>query len=396
MTLLHDSDHLALMTDPTFAIMTPDGKQHNVLPFRLGPQQITRRDMQSAVMQRLPVQGQPQVSLVINPSMPAGTPISMQAQLKKMQPPAVPQIRIPSNGTMRPPAPPNLPTMPTSNASSSQASQSMPASGHANDASVNGGSVESYPPKPGSSESSQELQQPHTIHVDGQTESGPSIQSTSPTRPSSQSQQHAAITIPVMSNGFHISPVNGFSPGLGNNANGISFPNPTGNGLSHQQMQNIKSAYAGISPMHDISAIQANGGNMVPRGPTAYMGHIIPNGVNYEMQLRQMQWNTAQRLSSNGINGSMSNVGGASYSPPLQQGSTGVNGMRGNGMPVSHVIGQGQHSHLQPHASPPLHQSPSPAPNIHSSPPISSSQPPMASPSLQTQQPVGASNGRYT
>lgn len=324
-------------------------------------------------MQRHPSssQGQSPALSSINPSMPAGTPISMQAQLKKMQPPAVPLTRIPSNGNMRPPAPPNLPNMPNSHASPPQPPQSMP---------LNGDDPHAYvvAENPASKVISPELPplgspQTHAIHIDGtrlQSDSMNNVQSSSPTRPSSQNQSTASITIPVMPNGYHISAVNGYPAPTG----ATTYPNSSNNGLSAQQMQTLKSAFAGIPNMHEMPAMQSNGGNMMPRVPSTYLGH--PNGGNYDM--RQM-WNHPQRMPSNGMNGSPAS--GPGYGS--QSGAQAVNGMR---MPVSHSIGQVQHSHMQSHSPSPLLQSPSPAPNVplHSSPPRPPSQP-MPSPSLQAQ-----------
>lgn len=358
MTLLHDPDHLALVTDATLPVTTSDGKQHTVMPFRLGPQQLLPRTMPPAAVQRHSSQGQ-SPALSVNPTMPVGTPISMQAQLKKMQPPAVPLTRIPSNGSMRPPAPPNLPNMTNPHASPPQLPQSVSLNGH----DPNAAETSTVPELP-----SLGSPQVHPIHVEGViSQSEQVVNSASPTRPSSQNQSTASITIPVMPNGYHMS----------------AYPAPTGvtypassNGLSAQQMQTIKSAFAGIPNMHEMQAMQANGGNMIPRVPQTYMGHVVPNNVSYEMQMRQMTWNHSQRVPSTGINGSMSPTPGGAYSP--QSGAQAVNGMR---LPVSHNIGQ----HMQSHSPSPLLQSPSPANvPIHSSPPRPPSQP-MPSPSLHAQ-----------
>jgi enhancer of polycomb-like protein len=369
MTLLHDIDHFALVTDPTLSITTSDGKQHTVLPFRLGPQQLSQRPVSGAAIQRNVSVSQGQSSIPVNPSMPVGTPISMQAQLKKMHPPAVPIARIPSSGNMRPPATPNLPTMPNPHASQPETCQPIPLNGH--DSTVDS------PTKLNSAELP-DSPQVHTIQIDGTSPQAEavSIQSTSPTR--SSSQPHAAITIPVMPNGYHI---NGYPPPTGNSSP-MPYPGATTNGLSAQQMQTIKSAFAGIPAIQDMSALQANGGNMMARGPATYMAHVVPNGANYEM-LRQMGWTNAQRIPSSGMNGSP--APGTNYSP--QPGAQAFNGLR---MPVGHVT-----QHLQPHSPSPHLQSPSPAPNaVLHSPPRQPSQT-MPSPSLQAQQPVGAQNGRY-
>ena len=96
MTLLHDPDHQALTTDPTLTITTPEGKQVTVLPFRLGPTHPQPRwEVQATIQRTTPVQ-------TPTPSMPPGTPISTQSQLKEMQPPTMPSVRVPSTGSMHP------------------------------------------------------------------------------------------------------------------------------------------------------------------------------------------------------------------------------------------------------------------------------------------------------
>jgi len=100
LTFHYRYDHQALTTDPTLTITTPEGKQVTVLPFHLGPTHSQpRRKVQATIQHPTPVL----------PSMPPGMPISMQSQLKKLQPPTLSSVRVPSTGSMRPPA---LPTMP--------------------------------------------------------------------------------------------------------------------------------------------------------------------------------------------------------------------------------------------------------------------------------------------
>ena len=94
MTLLHDPDHQALTTDPTLTITTPERKQVTVLPFRLGPTHSQPRcEVQAAIQRPTPVPNP-------IPSMLPGTPIFMQSQLKKMQPPTLSSVRVPSTGSM--------------------------------------------------------------------------------------------------------------------------------------------------------------------------------------------------------------------------------------------------------------------------------------------------------
>ena len=98
MTLLHNPDHQVLTTDPTFTIMTPEGKQITVLPFRLGPPHSQPcREVQAPIECPIPIQ-------TPMPSMLPGTPISTQSQNRKMQPLTISSVLIPWSGSMRPPA----------------------------------------------------------------------------------------------------------------------------------------------------------------------------------------------------------------------------------------------------------------------------------------------------
>ena len=362
MTLLHDPDHQALTTDPTLTITTPEGKQVTVLPFRLGPTHSQpRREVQATIQRPTPVQAP-------IPSMPPGTPISMQSQLKKMQPPTLSSVRVPSTGSMRPPAPPTMPAISTH--------VSHPVTEAPTDApnpSPSDGNTVSQDAAPQPQPETQPQPQPEPI--------APTPTPTSPVRPPSQNQQPAAVgmNLPVITNNYHI-PVTGFSATVPNSTS-LSYPGQTSNVLSAQQMQNIKMAFAEQAPtMHQL---QPTTGNILSRVPAQYMGHV--NGVNYDhLQVRQLHW-AQQRIPTNGLNGTTAAQQNG-YAGAFQQGT--VNGIRANGITVGHIVGQ--------HSSSPLLQSTSPVPNgsLHGSPPRPSSQSSVASsPSMQTQT-VGI-NGRY-
>ena len=364
MTLLHDPDHQALTTDPTLTIMTPEGKQVTVLPFRLGPTHSQpRREVQGAVQRPTPVQ-------TPIPSMPPGTPISMQSQLKKMQPSTISSVRIPSSGSMRPPAPPSMPAIST----------------HVSPVITETPAVTSNPP---TSEGNVVASQDNTAQPQPETQTQPQPEptvptpvSTSPMRPSSQNQQQTAIgmNLPVIANSYHI-PVTGFSTAIPNSTS-LPYSGQTSNVLSAQQMQNIKMAFAEQTP--SIHQLQPTTGNILSRVPAQYIGHV--SGVNYDhLQMRQLHW-TQQRIPTNGLNGTnVSQPNG--YTGAFQQSA--VNGIRTNGITVGHVVGQ--------HSPSPLLQSTSPVPNgsMHGSPPRPPSQSSVASsPSMQAQT-VGV-NGRYS
>jgi enhancer of polycomb-like protein len=117
MTLFHERDAYHLMTDPTIYVQCADGRPKHIIPFRLGLQQpIIRRDPQRAhppgtVLSILAAAQLSNVAMLI-PLPTNGTPISVQPQMKKMQPPTgFPQMLISSNGGMRPPAPPVVASM---------------------------------------------------------------------------------------------------------------------------------------------------------------------------------------------------------------------------------------------------------------------------------------------
>ena len=363
MTLLHDPDHQALTTDPTITITTTEGKQVTVLPFRLGPTHSQpRREVQPTIQRPTPVQ-------TPIPSMPPGTPISMQSQLKKMQPPIMSSVRVPSSGSMRPPAPPTMPTISTHvtqpiTETPTDAPNSAPSEGNT--------VSQDTAPQP----------QPETQPQPQPESTAPTLTSTSPVRPPSQNQQPTAVgmNLPVITNSYHI-PVTGFSTTVPNNTS-LPYSSQASNVLSAQQMQNIKMAFAEQTPtMHQL---QPTTGNILPRVPAQYMGHV--NGVNYDhLQVRQLHW-AQQRIPTNGLNGTTVTQPNG-YTGAFQQGT--VNGIRTNGITVGHVVGQ--------HSSSPLLQSTSPVPNgsMHSSPPRPSSQSSVASsPPMQTQT-VGV-NGRYS
>lgn len=363
MTLLHDPDHQALTTDPTLTITTSEGKQITVLPFRLGPTHSQpRREVQAIIQRSTPVQ-------TPIPSMPPGTPISMQSQLKKMQPSTISSARIPSSGSMRPPAPPSMPTISTHVSqpiTETPADASNPASSEGNTTS------QDIAPQPQPETQAQPQLEPPVP---------PPVLSSS-IRPPSQNQQQTAVgmNLPVITNGYHI-PVTGFPTTIPSSTS-VPYSGQTSNVLSAQQMQNIKMAFAEQTPsMHQL---QPTTGNILSRVPAQYISHV--NGVNYDhLQVRQLHW-TQQRIPTNGLNGTtVSQPNG--YTGTFQQST--VNGIRTNGITVGHVVGQ--------HSPSPLLQSTSPAPNgsMHGSPPRPSSQSSVASSPPVQAQTVGV-NGRYS
>jgi len=214
MTLPHDPDHQALTTNLTTTITTTEGKRVTVLPFCLGPTHSQpHRKVQSTIQRPTPVQ-------TPIPSMPPGTQIPMQPQPKKMQPPTtMSSVRVPSTGSMRPPAPPTTPTISTHVAHSiTENPTDTP-----NSAPSEGNTV-SQDAVPQSQPETQAQSQPESI--------APTPTSTPPVGPPLQNQQPTPIGMnpPVITNSYSI-PVAGFSATVPDNTS-QPYPGQTSNVLS--------------------------------------------------------------------------------------------------------------------------------------------------------------------
>jgi enhancer of polycomb-like protein len=335
--------------------------------------------------------------------------------MKKM-PAGVSQLRISSNGGMRPPATPVVPSIPLSTQSSPPQVPPPPLVQLTNG--INGTNqsptrvpegevvkVETAPTSMpnGTSQSQHETNAPpptHTVSAAGRMST-----ETSPVRPKSSQSTH--LTVPIQ-NGYHIASVNGFSP-MPNGA--IYHANGQHNGLSAQQMQNLKSVFANAG--QDLNTMHING-NRVYTGLTngAHFNMQLPAGANMNLKLpssRQPQWpvipsplqHTAS-LDSTSMNGSMSPSPGLSHAvtgqgAPIRTPS--ANGSR-NGVRVPSHMMAGQQGPLgSMPISPYLHHSASPASNSQNqcTPPRPSPTPPMTmvSPSIQHQQMVGGSQSGY-
>jgi enhancer of polycomb-like protein len=422
MTLYTDHDHALLLNDPTIMITTADNRNAAVVPYRLGmPPPAYRRD---PTMMRYP-QGVMPGQLAGHHGMAAanGTPVSIQHQIKKMQPPtAAPQMRISSNGGMRPPnmSVPNLQTngmqpngLQTNGTTPHHLSphpMPVPVPQHSPPNGVNGMSraaismphVDVQKPEVLSSPAI-----PNGVSPNPQAEGNNEMSVNGlPVRPKSQNvtpQSHLALGVPT--NGYHLTPMtNMTAAALVNSAPYQHNQNQQhlAGGLSQQQVQNLKSIFTNM-PATDVNSMAARG---LPNG---YM-HVGPNGSNMNMQMapganmnlklpaaRQMQWMSSpmQRPASvvNGVDGQMNGIHVASpngvHAVPVR--SPSANGSRPGMRNGVHV--NGQHS-MSPH----MQHSPSPLPNIaqSQSPPRVPMAPNMgmASPSLPQQQPVaGPQNG---
>ncbi|KAH9935624.1 uncharacterized protein B0H18DRAFT_976555 [Fomitopsis serialis] len=407
MTLLSEQDMASLMPDPTLTVTSSDGRQQTITPFRPGSQGQYGRSMPQ-VARQLPAPmtpARPLQSLQSSSSglsiSQAGTPVSVATQLKQMAPPAIPHMRISSSGGIRVPG---LPTVPAINMQAPLANHD--ANGHADSSD-----------RPAKSPALQSPRSQQHGSPEQQTVNASSANS-SPVRAKAQPPQ--AITMPTVPNGYHIPSVNAYSAAMPNAT--YMHANNRPNGLTLQQMQTMKSAYASMSPPPDNS-MQANTANGQLRTPASYLGHVLQNGhPNYAAQLanarHMQQWAAATAAhqqqrppSANAADGNaVDGMHPPAMSPPISTTpvrTPSANGMRtpmSRGMAVpgaAHAMGQpqGRASPANPHMArmtTPL----TPSPHLLNSSlavtqpqgsPTRSPQPPMASPSLQARQAVGSS-----
>ena len=420
MTLLTDQDQQLINNDASL-VLFQDGRAHSITPYRIAAaQSIGRRDPQGG--QRgiangvSPLSSTRQMSGSLPlPSVPNGTPISIQTQMKGMQPPSsIPPMRIPSAVGVRPPPSNLVPVLPPHQSASPQqssaASPPTPASSVSPTIppSTDGDPVKAPLPNgapavngPSSNGSSQ---QPTEISAPPTTEAQPITGS-----PRQKVDVQQPITLPF--NGYHGALING-------------YPIPNGtyiqtsrqhNGLSPQQMQNLKMAFA---QSHDTtSAIQATAGRQIPA-----FGH--PNGMHFNVQMGPgvnvnlkppgRQWNGSpmQQVATlgNGQDVSGTTVLSSPHNSPgvLPARTPSANGNRAVTRPGSigavqttagHMVHGGQYPALS--LSPRLqHTSPSPAAAVlpsHQTPPRPPPTPTMkmSSPSIQHQQPLSSSQGGY-
>ncbi|KAI9463887.1 enhancer of polycomb-like-domain-containing protein [Boletus coccyginus] len=435
MTLLTEADQQLINNDATLVLVSTEGRQHPVLPFRTGTQQpFIRRDAQTprafanSISQLATSR---QMTSVPLSTVPNGVPIAMQTHMKALQPqPATP--RISHAAALRPPGPPQImnmiPAIPLSQSPPPHVTTlpTVPANGTA------GGSPSPAPP-PSDTDSVKLLSTPNgnvmkSAMANGTNEHPPdpipppateSQQATlppvSPVRQKAEVQQ--PLSIPL--NGYHI-PINGYT--IPNAAYMHSRPP---NGLTAQQMQNLKLA---LAQGQDVNpAMHGTPGRPVQ---TPYVGHLVPNGTHYNMQMAAgtnlnlklasgRQWNGValplQQTPSLGSQQQDANTAPGAGSPSLTHAAASVlpartpsaNGTRSVSRPgamgssVGHMIPGGQY--VAHSLSPRLQNAgPSPHPNPTSLPPHQS--PPrqpltptmkMTSPSLQHQQAVPSSQGGY-
>ena len=399
--LLGEGEQHSIVTDPSIPVPTPEGRYQTVIPYRLGMMAMLRRDPGGAVRPYPPqgvaaAQGHTPISHSIPIPGANGTAAGVQHQVKKMPPPtSVPQMRISSNGGMRPvPAVSALQATPTAQVpagspvavmhhptpsvtnGAGRAAINMPhVDALKSDNHVNGGLANGVAA----------AAQPDTT---GQTQEASA--NGSPARPKSQNQ------VPVnLTSNYQLASIASYGAALANPAAFAQYGQHTG--LSRDQVQNLKLAFANLSAQ-DLAAMQS----VVNRPlPGSYMH--LQNARNLNVQLnavgnnlklpaaQPMQWTASSPLQRPGsvVNGVdaqalSSPVSPTSIATPVRTPS--ANGTRQNGIRAG-VIPNGQLS-LSPH----LPHSPSPLPSaLSQSPPRLPMTPTMgmASPSLQHQQPVG-------
>ncbi|KAH9949542.1 enhancer of polycomb-like-domain-containing protein [Amylocystis lapponica] len=407
--LLFSEQEANLKTDPTLLVATPDGRQQAVVPSALAtpmPRPMPRPTPSSSS-----AHGSAHLSngMLAGPSTSNGASVAVA---KKMAPPiSVPQMRISSGGGMRLIGTPTLPALPNM---------------HPN------GLVPLTSPHNTPPNSAGQLNGFHDVNSlaadDGESDADGdafTASATSPLRTKAHNSQ--PVSTPTIPNGYHMNPTNAYPANIAN-VSPYMLPAARPHTLSVQQMQNIKSAFAAMSPPPDATTqVNAASTNLAHRSPASYIAHGVPTGANYSMPLavaRQIQWAAAaaqqqQRPPSvntgeaNGIEG----IQGAQASPPLPGTPARVpsaNGMRAmplqRNLPVqaaNHQMGamQGRASpangHIarlgQPHSPLPHMLSPSLNASQPQVSPTRSPQPPLASPSpsLQSRQVVGGSGAGY-
>ena len=289
MSLYQEDDHQRLTTDPTIYTPSSDGRLFGFLPYRTGIAPAFRRDAiivgprshvpqtpsQATVtpqQQRQLAQQQQQSPLGMPQT--TGTPISMQQQLKKL-PSAlnVPQMRISSNGNLRPLATPVLTAPLTS-------PQSSPTPTGTN------GQTSPVPPSLNGSEESHSSSTPapQRDSATPSAEATPAGVTAASPMPIKATQPHSAISIP---NGYHIQ--NNYAPTMPNGTTTYLHPGAQQNGLTVPQIQ-LKGAFTNGQPELPIAV---NGSR-----PASYIGHVVSNGANFNLPVGAVGVNVGTNLTN--------------------------------------------------------------------------------------------------
>jgi enhancer of polycomb-like protein len=397
MTLFADSDQAALVTDNALPVVTNDGRQLMFVPFRLGvPPSIHRRDpsgnfrpiypaLAHFLSQPPPANSAPHQLSGLN-----GPAVAIQQQVKKMPPPsALPQMRISSNGGMRP----TIPTVNGVNGLQSNVSiathtsppQPVPVPQHTPPNGVTGIASRPAIAMPHVDVVKTEAHQPSALangaisiqQADSPQSTDSSSTNVSPARPKSQTQTAILPT----TNGFHVP----------NNFATATYAPLVNNTAA---LQNLKTSFAN----GDFSNLQSQLQRM-PYMLTGSAMNGLPLNANANLKAaaaRQMQWANSplQRPNSTGTGlETLNGVNGVQLSPTpnhISVTAPTTNGSR----PAMRIPSNGQMS-----MSPMPPHTPSPLPHIaqSQSPPRLPMTPTMtmASPSIQQQQAVGSSQIGY-
>ena len=316
MTLFSEKDHVHLLKDPALTVVNAEGRAQVVLPYRLGTfqPQPSRRDAQTVVRQGLSTINGAPVAQQLSVAPLNGTAVSNQHQIKTMAPPVLgAQMRISSNGGLRLPAAPATNLQSNGNIHNVAPPQliPIPVSQHspASRAAIAMPHVDAQKPEvivtPAVSSLAMSSSQPDTsteLSVDA---------SPGRSKAPDPTPQHG---FSVHTNGFHLTPM--ITPTI----NSSFGQNQHTGGLSLQQMQNLKTAFANI-PAPDLAALQNVG-----RAISASYVNLAVNGTNLNMQLpaganmkmspaRQMQrtMNSASfQKPASGVNGTDGQLNGGS------------------------------------------------------------------------------------
>lgn len=367
MSLYQEDDHQRLTTDPTIYTPSSDGRLLGYLPYRTGITPAFRRDAiivgprplvpqtpsQAAAMQQHQQQLAQQQQNALGMPQTTGTPISMQQQLKKLPSGTalnIPQMRISSNGNLRPPATPILTAITPSAALASPQSSPTPTA-------LNGQS--SPAPIPSASNGSEESrssatpapqQDSATLSAEATPAGVSTVSSPMPMKPT---QPHHAISIP---NGYHLQ--NSYAPAITNGTPTYIHPGTQQNGLPVQQIQ-LKNAFTNGQPEMSIAVNGSRG--------ASYIGHVVSNGANFNLPVGAVGVNVGMNLTNMNLK-----LPPTRTVPWTAQRSP-------QAVAIAHSLSPHMHAH-------------SPTPQV--SPPRGG-QTPTASPSLHHQQVVSGSGATY-
>jgi enhancer of polycomb-like protein len=290
MSLYQEDDHQRLTTDPTIYTPSSDGRLFGFLPYRTGIAPAFRRDAiivgprphvpqtpsqaTAAQQHQQQLAQQQQQQSALGMPQTTGTPISMQQQLKKL-PSAlnVPQMRISSNGNLRPLATPVL----TAPLTSPQSSPTPTATN---------GQASPVPPSLNGSEESHSscTPAPQRDSATPSAEATPAGVTAASPMPIKPTQTHAAISIP---NGYHIQ--NNYAPTMPNGTTTYLHAGAPQNGLTVPQIQ-LKGAFTNGQPEMPIAV---NGTRAA-----SYIGHVVSNGTNFPLPVGAVGVNVGTNLTN--------------------------------------------------------------------------------------------------